>query len=73
MTYLSREFLLSPRRVPPFVVENLSRSAAPARDPRMEGPGLKLHPDDARRGHPVPPNRLVGVEKAPDVPNVDLV
>ena len=64
MTYLSREFLLSPRRVPLFVVENLSRS---------EGPGLKLHPDDARRGHPVPPNRLVGVEKAPDVPDVDLV
>ncbi len=39
----------------------------------MEDPGLWLHPDDARRGHPVPPERLVGAEKAPDVPDVDLV
>ncbi len=39
----------------------------------MEGPGLENHPDDARRGHPVPPERLAGVEEASDVPDVDLV
>ncbi len=39
----------------------------------MGYPGLRQHPDDARRGHPVPPDRLVGVVEAPDVPDVDLV
>ncbi len=38
----------------------------------MEDPGLRLHPDAARRGHPVPLKRLVGVVKALDVPDVDL-
>ncbi len=39
----------------------------------MEDPGLRLHPDAARRGHPVPPERLIGVVEAPDVPDVVLV
>ncbi len=39
----------------------------------MEDPGLRPHPDDARKGHPVPPERLVGVGEAPDVPDVELV
>ncbi len=39
----------------------------------MEDPGLRLHPDVVRRGHPVPSERLIGVVKAPDVPDVDLV
>ncbi len=39
----------------------------------MEDPGLRLHPDAARRGHPVPPKRLIGVIEAPDDPDVVLV
>ena len=51
----------------------MARSAAILQGPRREDPGLKAHPDDARRGHPVPPDRLVGVDEAPDAPDVDLV
>ncbi len=50
-----------------------SRLVSPDRDLRLEYPGLRQHPDYARRGHWVPPERLVGVVEAPDVPDVDLV
>lgn len=39
----------------------------------MEYPGLKTHPDDARRSHPVLLSHLEGVEEAPDIPNLELV
>ncbi len=39
----------------------------------MEYPGIKTHPDDARRSHPVLLSHLEGVEEAPDVPDVELV
>ena len=41
--------------------------------PPIEDLGLELNPDGARRGHPVPPNRLEGWFESLDVPDVDLV
>ncbi len=70
MTYLSASSSYPLAEVLRLLIEKIWHAQ---QRPPLEDPGLELHPDGARRGHPVPPKRLVGVEKAPDVPDIDLV
>ncbi len=73
MTYLYARVLPSPRRGPPFVEKIYAlggaRTGSPNGVPRPStAPGRR-----PKRSPSAPPDRLVGVVEAPDVPDVDLV
>ena len=73
MTYLSASSSFTLAKVLRLLIEQIWRAQRRPPGPFEEYPDLQMHPDGTRRGHPVPPECLASVVKAPVVPDVDLV
>ncbi len=73
MTYLSASSSFPLAEVLRLLIKRFGALGHNRLRPPIENPSLELHPDGTWRGHPVPPDYVVGVVEAPVVPDVDLV